>query len=85
MPLTNKPTIPVPEDTDKFPFGAHKGKRYADVPARYLDWAVGQSWINKWPEVVAYVAKHRRVIDMELDEVGDKDDEKSPFGAEELS
>jgi uncharacterized protein (DUF3820 family) len=34
----------------RLPFGAHKGRTFAETPARYLDWLVGQAWFaEKWP------------------------------------
>lgn len=60
--------IKVPQDTDPFPFGAHRGKPYGTVPAGYLDFIIDKDWINKWPEVVAYINANRRIIDKELEE-----------------
>src|SRR6187431_1399123 len=31
-----------------FPFGAHKGKLFKDVPDKYLEWTLKQSWLEKW-------------------------------------
>ena len=53
-------------DTDPFPFGAHKGKPMSEVPADYLDWLHGQSWVNQWPAVKDYIERCRKVIDWEL-------------------
>jgi len=51
--------------------GKHFGKRMEAVPASFLDWIVGQPWVDaKYPEVVRYVEKNRKVIDMELEEQG---------------
>ena len=35
------------EDTDIMPFGEHKGKKMANVPAKYLIWLYEQSWLDK--------------------------------------
>ena len=48
MPLT---------DQDKMPFGAHKGKLIADVPASYLLWFYDQSWRMEFQELLMYVEK----------------------------
>jgi hypothetical protein len=50
-------------DKDPMPFGAHKGKPMEDVPASYLDWLMGQDWIDKWPQVVGYVENRRQTAD----------------------
>ena len=53
-------------DTDLMPFGKHKGVAMRDVPAEYLDWLIGQDWINKWPRVEAYIMQNKKAIDLEL-------------------
>lgn len=58
------------KDTDPMPFGAHKGKQMQDVPAGYIDWLVGQTWIDKFPQIVEYVETNRSAIDKELEEQG---------------
>ncbi|GEM_PF-3009424 len=42
-------------DSDRMPFGKHKGAQMMDVPADYLDWLRGQDWIVKWPKVMNYI------------------------------
>jgi len=40
--------MPEREDTTYrtvLPFGQYKGKRFADVPLKYLDWLVDQEWL----------------------------------------
>lgn len=54
-------------DKDPMPFGCHKGIPMEHVPAHYLDWLMGQDWIDKWPLVVGYVTANRKVIDKELE------------------
>jgi len=54
-------------DKDPMPFGCHKGIPMEHVPASYLDWLMGQDWIDKWPQVVGYVTANRKVIDKELE------------------
>jgi len=54
-------------DKDPFPFGKHRGVRMIDVPASYLDWAGGQDWIGKWPDVEKYIIDNRAVINKELE------------------
>lgn len=58
------------KDSDPFPFGTHKGKPMEKVPASYLDWVIDQSWINKYPDIIEYVERNRKAIDMELKEQG---------------
>lgn len=53
-------------DDCKFPFGLHKGKRMKDVPSEYLDWMDGQPWSHKWPEVVDYIDRNRKAINLDL-------------------
>lgn len=54
------------QDSDPFPFGTHKGRRMEDVPAQFLDWLHGQSWLVNWPAVEDYVKRCRKHIDVEL-------------------
>lgn len=53
-------------DNDPMPFGIHKDKQMADVPAQYLDYISQQEWIKKYPAVLDYINKSRKVIDIEL-------------------
>ena len=54
-------------DKDPFPFGKYRDQRMIDVPASYLDWASGQDWLDKWPDVKKYIADNRAVINKELE------------------
>ena len=54
-------------DKDPFPFGKYKEVRMINVPASYLDWAGGQDWIGKWPDVEKYIVDNRAVINKELE------------------
>jgi Putative quorum-sensing-regulated virulence factor len=58
------------QDTDLFPFGKYHGKKMEDVPADYLDFIHGQAWISKYPAVLDYIERNRKVIDKELKEQG---------------
>ena len=58
------------KDTDLFPFGKNKGIPMEKVPASYLDWMIDQPWSSKYPDVVEYVERNRKAIDMELKEQG---------------
>lgn len=54
-------------DTSPMPFGEHRSKRMSDVPAAYLDWAYGQSWLfQSYPAVADYIKRNRKAIDWEL-------------------
>lgn len=59
-------------DEDTFPFGRFQRSmtKMKDVPASYLDWLVDQPWMEKWPAVLDYIARNRKLIDVELQEQG---------------
>ena len=40
-----------------FPFGTHKGKKFADLPDRYITWLSEQDWLHKWGNVELYVKR----------------------------
>lgn len=62
-PLTDKDRCPVS--------GEQFGKLMENVPAGFLDWLGDQPWAEKkYPEVVDYINRNRKVIDMELEEQG---------------
>lgn len=84
--------LPAPEiaplkDTDALPFGRYRDRPVRDVPAGYLDWAGTQSWISKYPEVVAYLKVSAKAIDKELgaapdpDRLPDRDRERESYEA----
>ena len=50
------------------PWGQHKGKTMADVPADYLDWLRDQDWLSTWPGLHGYIANNMSRIDKELEE-----------------
>ena len=58
-------------DNYKIPFGKHQGTKLDQLPASYLDWLVGQDWIEKFPVVTQYVKDNREHIDRELEEEED--------------
>jgi len=39
-----------------------------DVPADYLDWLRGQSWIDKFPLIEKYIEENSQSINKELEE-----------------
>lgn len=53
----NRPITSLDEQPGKFPFGVHKGKRFEDLPERYIVWCSKQPWIDKWPTVKDYIAR----------------------------
>ncbi len=61
-------------DKSPFPFGKYKGQPMEKVPADYLDWLMGQPWIDKWTAVVDYIERNRSIIDSELKDGGFLDD-----------
>lgn len=54
------------EPTDPFPFGLHKEKQFADVPAEYLYKISKAPWINDWPRLKAYLDKHMDGIEKDV-------------------
>ena len=60
------------QDSDPCPVeGKHFGTKMEKVDASFLDWLDGQPWADrKYPEVVDYIKRNRKVIDMELREQG---------------
>ena len=50
----------------RMPFGEHKGIEIGSVPASYLDWLAGQSWMKKFPKILMYIKENREHIDREL-------------------
>lgn len=50
-------------DEDIMPFGKHKGKRMADVPASYLAWLRGQNCENR--AVMGYIENSWEAIKKE--------------------
>jgi len=46
-------------DDEIFPFGKFKGKKFRDLPDKYIRWANEQDWLEKWPTVALYI--HRRM------------------------
>ncbi len=55
-------------DKSPMPFGTHKGCPMSQVPAKYLDWLIGQPWIKNWPEVEQYTLANKQAIDLELED-----------------
>lgn len=51
-------------DSSKMPFGKYKGRKMKTVPAQYLDWMSGQTWIEEWPAVQDYINRNRDIIDL---------------------
>ena len=49
-------------------FGKHKGTPMKEVPAKYLDWFMDQTWKDSWPNLVAYCQKNEKYIAEELSE-----------------
>lgn len=49
-------------DDELFPFGAHKGKKFAEIPDRYYSWLLEQSWLDKWPTVAVYAKRRQEKI-----------------------
>ena len=61
------------QDSDKMPFGKHKGKQMDEVPATWLDWFSEEAappFGEKAKAVLDYIERSRIAIDSELDEKG---------------
>lgn len=41
-------------DTDRMPFGLHKGKYLYDISDAYWRWFLKQDWSKRWPKLVEY-------------------------------
>ena len=58
--------------TDKDPCpvnGQHNGTPMEKVPAQFLLWVADQPWCqHKYPEVLEYVNKYRRLLEDEAEE-----------------
>lgn len=52
------------DDNSIMPFGAHKGKKMANVPASYLVWAYTQTWCRG--KVKQYIEENMDVIKQDL-------------------
>lgn len=67
-------------DQTIMPFGTHKGIPLEEVPAGYLDWLMGQTWIKDWPGLYAYIKANLDVIHQQLREedesLGEVDDDE---------
>lgn len=53
-----------------FPFGQHKGVPMIQVPATYLDWLRGQTWLAEWPAVAEYIERNKKAIDQDVERAG---------------
>jgi uncharacterized protein (DUF3820 family) len=58
-------------DEDPMPMGTHQGKPMRKVPARYLDWLLGQPWFTAarsgpWARVRQYVLENQTAIQAEI-------------------
>lgn len=47
------------------PFGKHKGKKLANVPASYLLWLFDQDWIK--PDMKLYINENMDALKIEID------------------
>ena len=70
--------VPAPEiaplkDTDCLPFGRFRDRPVREVPAGYLDYLRSEAWVEKYPEVVAYLAVSAKAIDKELGALPDRE------------
>ena len=58
-------------DTSPMPFGAHRDKPMAKVPASYLDWMSSvPDLLSKYTEVASYIKRCRVAIDDDLHKAG---------------
>ena len=47
-------------DDPFMPFGKHKGERLSDIPVAYLDWLIGQDWMQEKPDLLETIETHLR-------------------------
>lgn len=47
-----------PLDDQIFPFGDFKGKKFSQLPEKYLIWLSRKDWLEKWPTVATYVNRY---------------------------
>lgn len=71
-----------PLDDEIFPFGTHKGKKFAELPNRYITWLIEQEWIEKWPMVHLYA---KRRSDLIKENTPTKEEIKQLLSLEELN
>lgn len=58
-------------DDSPMPSGAHAGTPMKDVPAKYLDWLLGQKWFqgsSQWAPVREYIETHIDAIQAEIED-----------------
>ena len=53
------------KDETLMPFGKHKGKKLANVPANYLLWLFDQDWIK--PDMKLYINENMDALKIEID------------------
>ena len=53
------------KDETLMPFGKHKGKKLANVPASYLLWLFDQDWIK--PDMKLYINENMDALKIEID------------------
>ena len=60
-------------DKDPCPTGAHEGTPMGQVPAKYLDWVIGQRWITKtrntdWIRIRDYIEANLPAIQADIED-----------------
>ena len=85
-PVSTKPPLFVIEDKpakaerqlhddSPMPFGKHKDRKLADVPAGYFLWLWEQEWFQyKFPDLHTYVKQNMNVLQAEADDSDPGDD-----------
>ena len=68
LPIEGAGSTTMISDSYIMPFGKHKGETIGSVPAGYLDWLMGQSWVIRYPKIRQYVLGNREHIDRELEQ-----------------
>lgn len=46
------------ENDPILPFGKYKGQRCSDVPVSYLDWLIGQDWMDEKKDLKEAIIDH---------------------------
>lgn len=52
----------VTDDNQIVPFGKFKGKRFSELPDRYILWLVNEDWLDKWPTLSVYAKKRKEKL-----------------------
>ena len=55
--LLNEDVMAIDDDY-RMPFGKHKGECLGDIPVAYLDWLIGQDWMEEKTDLKERIEQH---------------------------